>query len=161
MKIGVLADTHIPERAEGIPIKVLDDFKNADLILVAGDLTTVTVLDKLKKIAPVTAVFGNMDLQDVVKVLKRKEVVKCGKFKIGIFHGSVAPDKLVDQLKAEFQEDKVDIIVFGHSHHPMNEYVGKILFFNPGSPTDKVFAPYNSYGILEINDKIKAEIKRL
>lgn len=161
MKIGVLADTHIPDRAEDIPAKVMEEFKGVDLILLAGDLTAISVLNKLKKIAPVTAVYGNMDLQDVVSVLKRKEIVKCGKFRIGIFHGFTAPDKLVDQLQKEFKEDKVDVIVFGHSHRPMNEYVGKTLFFNPGSPTDKVFAPYNSYGIIEINDKIKAEIKRV
>jgi predicted phosphodiesterase len=43
----------------------------------------------------------------------------------------------------------------------MNEKIGKILFFNPGSATDKVFAPYNSYGIIEVNDKIDAKIIKI
>lgn len=161
MRIGVLADLHIPDRAEDIPAKILEDFRGVDLILLAGDLTIPFVLERLKNIAPVVAVAGNMDLPEVAKDLKRKEIVKCGKFNIGLFHGIGHPDRLVELLKQEFKNDKVDAIIFGHSHRPMNEYIGKVLFFNPGSPTDKVFAPYNSYGILEINDKIKAEIKRL
>jgi len=161
MRIGVIADTHIPDRADDVPQQILEDFKHCDLILVAGDLTTSFVLQRLKKIAPVTAVFGNMDLPEVVNVLKRKEVITCGRFRIGLFHGFGHPDRLVEQLKNEFKDDNVDVIIFGHSHRPVNEYVGKTLFFNPGSPTDRVFAPYNSYGIIEVNDKIKAEIKRL
>lgn len=161
MRIGVLADTHIPDRAQDIPAKILEDFRGADLILLAGDLTIPFVLNRLKKIAPVTAVFGNMDLPEVVKILKRKEIITFGKFKIGLFHGFGHPDKIIEQLKTEFKDDQVDIIVFGHSHSPMNEYIGKTLFFNPGSPTDRIFAPYNSYGVIEINDKITAQIKRL
>ena len=46
--------------------------------------------------------------------------------------------------------EKPDIIVFGHSHLPMNEYIKGVLYFNPGSATDTVFAPYRSYGIIEI-----------
>ena len=55
----------------------------------------------------------------------------------------------------------MDVIVFGHSHSPVNELRDGILFFNPGSPTDKIFAKYNSYGILTINKEIKGEIIRL
>jgi hypothetical protein len=57
--------------------------------------------------------------------------------------------ELVAQI---FEKDKVDIIVFGHSHNPVNETRDGILYFNPGSPTDKMFSPYNSYGIIEINE---------
>ena len=61
----------------------------------------------------------------------------------------------------EFKKDKVDIIIFGHSHTPENKKIDGILFFNPGSLTDKDFAPYNSYGILELNDEIEAKIIRI
>ena len=53
------------------------------------------------------------------------------------------------------------MLVFGHSHQPMNEIKDGILHFNPGSPTDKIFAPFNSYGILEINDKINGKIIKI
>ncbi|PIQ84899.1 MAG: hypothetical protein COV73_06465, partial [Candidatus Omnitrophica bacterium CG11_big_fil_rev_8_21_14_0_20_43_6] len=53
-------------------------------------------------------------------------------------------------LKDAFKEDGCDLIIFGHSHKSMNEKIGKILFFNPGSATD-IFAAYNSYGIIELS----------
>ena len=56
----------------------------------------------------------------------------------------------------------VDAIIFGHSHEPVNMVKNGVLFFNPGSPTDKIFAKANSYGILEITDKkIEGKILRL
>ena len=161
MRIGVLSDTHISDRGKEIPPKILEDFRGADLILLAGDLTALFVLERLKKIAPVVAVAGNMDTPEVARTLKRKEIIACGKFRIGLFHGLGPPSGLIDRLKEEFKDDKVDVIVFGHSHNPVNEYIDGVLYFNPGSPTDKVFSRYNSYGIIEINDEIKAHIKRL
>ena len=73
--------------------------------------------------------------------------------------------KMVDQIeehavKEAFQE-KLDVIVFGHSHTPLCEWQEGTLFFNPGSVTDTIFAPYRSCGILEINDEVKGTIVRL
>lgn len=161
MKIGVLADIHIPQRADKLPDRLLGELKGVDLIILAGDLTVASVLKSLKEIAPVVAVRGNMDQPEVSSILNNKEIVTAGKFRIGVFHGFGSPHRLVEVLKDEFKGDKVDAIVFGHSHQPMNEYRDGVLFFNPGSPTDKVFAPYNSYGIIEIDDQIRAEIKKL
>ena len=67
-------------------------------------------------------------------------------------HGWGAPLNLIDVLKTAFKEDNPDIIIFGHSHKPMNELIGTTLFFNPGSATDAA-AGDNSYGIIEINDR--------
>ena len=64
-------------------------------------------------------------------------------------------------VQKEFKDKKVDVIVFGHSHHPMNEIKDGILFFNPGSATDTVFAPFRSYGVLEISDVIKGRIIKI
>ena len=63
MLIGVISDTHIPYRATNIPKKVFEEFKDVDLILHAGDIEELSVLDELKKIAPVKAVNGNCDYQ--------------------------------------------------------------------------------------------------
>ncbi len=161
MKIGVIADTHIPDRARDLPAKIIEEFSHADMIIHAGDFTAKEVLDKLKTLAQVRAVHGNMDPFEIVEALPRKEIINCGKFTIGVFHGSGNPACIIDQLKNEFKNDKVDIIIFGHSHKPMNERIDNILFFNPGSPTDTIFAPFNSFGIIEINDKINARIVKL
>lgn len=162
MRIGVLADTHIPDRAREIPGRILEDFKNVDMIIHAGDLVELSVLDKLKgACCDVRAVWGNMDPYEVRKKLPEKEIIKIANYKIGVMHGYGYPHKLIDLMKEVFKEDRVDLIIFAHSHSPLNEKKDNILYFNPGSPTDKIFSPYNSYGIIEINDKIEAKIIKI
>ena len=64
---------------------------------------------------------------------------------------------MIETVRSEFKG--VDAIIFGHSHAPINMTKDGILFFNPGTPTDKIFARTNSYGILEVTDKeIKGNI---
>ena len=116
----------------------------------------------LKKIAKVEAVYGNMDSRKTMSILPEKKILSIKGKKICLMHGHGRPDQLVDVLKQEFSKENPDVIVFGHSHTPMNEYIDGVLFFNPGSSTDTVFAPYRSYGIIEIsNGKIEAKIHKL
>lgn len=162
MRIGVISDTHISDKAQELPEKILEGFAGVDMIVHAGDLVDLDVLKKLKSVCTVVlAVWGNMDPPEVRSQLHEKEIINVARFKIGLMHGYGAPSRLIDVLSAEFKDDKVDVIIFGHSHNPVNEKKGNVLFFNPGSATDKVFAEYNSYGILEINDKIEAKIIKL
>ncbi|MFA5115246.1 MAG: metallophosphoesterase [Candidatus Omnitrophota bacterium] len=162
MKIGVISDTHIPERATEIPPKALEGLKGSDLIIHAGDISRLQVLEELKKVcANVKAVWGNMDPEDIKNGFPRKEIITAGSHKIGVMHGWGHPGSLLRVLSEEFRGEDVDTVIFGHSHQPFNEYHNGILYFNPGSPTDKIFSPYTSYGILEINDKIEGRIVRL
>jgi hypothetical protein len=162
MKIGVISDTHIPDRINKLPEGILEDFKDADMIIHAGDLVDLAVLDDLGHICKnIKAVWGNMDPYEVHKKLPEKEIIQAGRYKIGLMHGYGHPNALIDLMTKEFKDDNVDIIIFGHSHQSFNEKRQGIIFFNPGSATDKIFAPYNSYGIIEINDKIEARIIRL
>lgn len=162
MKIGIIADTHIPDRAKEIPQQILDDFKKVDMIIHAGDFVELALLDKLKTICTcVEAVWGNMDSQELKNKLPEKEIIKVGNFKIGIMHGSGSPHMLIERLSSVFKNDGVNLIIFGHSHSALNVKRGDIVFFNPGSPTDKIFSPYNSYGIIEIIDKIEARLIKI
>ena len=162
MRIGVIADTHIPDRAKVIPDKIMEDFKSVDMIIHVGDLVDLKVIKQLKSICPnVKAVYGNMDPYEVRKELPEKEIINIGKYKIGVMHGNGPPSKLVELLTAVFKDDGANIIIFGHSHSGFNEKKGGILFFNPGSATDKINSAYNSYGIIEINDEIEARIIKL
>jgi hypothetical protein len=162
MKIGVIADTHIPDRAKDIPQQILNAFKGVDMVIHAGDLVELSVLDKLKTACKdIKAVWGNMDPYEVRRVLPEKEIIRAGNYKIGIMHGYGPSNKLIDLLAEIFKEEAVNIIIFGHSHSAVNEKKDDILYFNPGSPTDKIFALYNSYGIIEINDKINAKIVKV
>jgi putative phosphoesterase len=162
MKIGVISDTHIPDRAKEIPKKILEDFKKVDMIIHVGDLVDFNVIEKLQSVCSnVRAVWGNMDRENVRRQLPEKEIINAGNYRIGIMHGWGAPNKLIEVLTSAFKNDNVDIIIFGHAHYSVNERKNNILFFNPGSATDKIFAPYNSYGIIEINDKIDARIIKI
>lgn len=162
MRIVVISDTHIPDRASDLPPKLLEEIKNADMLIHAGDFVSLRFLNELKAISKnVKAVCGNMDPEEIRKALPQKEIFKAGNFKIGIFHGLGAPLKIFELLEAEFKNDKLDIIIFGHTHQVFNEKKGDTLYFNPGSATDKACVDCNTYGILEINDKINSKILKI
>jgi uncharacterized protein len=162
MKIGVISDTHMPGNAKALPARLCAELKGCDMVIHVGDMVTAVVAQDLKKICPnLKAVYGNMDPAEVRKQFPEKEVIPVGKFRIGIKHGYGPPEKLLGLMGEAFKDDNVDMIIFGHSHNPLNQKIGKIIFFNPGSPTDEIFAPYKSFGIIEINDKIEAKIVKL
>ena len=155
MKIGVVADTH----SRALPKPMLNDFKRVDFIIHAGDFCSLDVAQQLKKIKDVKGVYGNMDDQDIRKAFPRRQLIKVGSVTIGVVHGNGPSAKIFEVVKNEFQTDKVDAVIFGHSHQALNETKDNVLYFNPGSPNDTMFAPYCSYGILEIADKdIKGKI---
>lgn len=159
MKIGVLSDTHVPMAAAALPARVFELFKGVDLILHAGDIVELSVLDELRAIAPVEAVAGNMDGSVVHQMLPQKKVLSLGRFTAGLIHGKYKIDVQREMIRREFSQ--VDLIVYGHSHAPFWGKVDGVYFLNPGSPTDKRYAPYNSVAILEAGDELKAEIIRI
>ena len=150
-RILVLADTHIPRVARDLPAEIYDEIKNVDMIIHAGDFVEKDLLDKLEGLKETKAVYGNMDSPFLQRLLSLKQIIQIGKFRIGIVHGHGAPQDIVETVTKEFKG--VDAIIFGHSHSALNMVKDGILFFNPGSPTDIVFASSNSYGILEADDE--------
>ncbi len=178
-KIGVISDTHITNKGMNLraawnrfltrgdqPLsEVLQrEFNEVDLIIHCGDLVELWVLDMLKEIAPVEAVAGNMDGSEARQELPVKKNLEIDGLKFGIIHGGGSPHGMIDRIAPEFSG--VDAILFGHTHAPFAESRDGIFFFNPGSPTDRRFAPYNSLGILSIDStnpeqKIKSNIIRL
>jgi len=159
MRIGVISDTHISSMDQELPPELLKVLEKVDLILHAGDILILPVLDELNAIAPTEAVCGNMDKAETRAALPGKRIVAAGGRKIGLIHGSGPPFGLANRVRREF--DDVDIVVFGHSHRPYNKTKGGVFLFNPGSPTDTFFAPYRSCGIITIEEEITAEIIRL
>ena len=130
----------------------MDDFQSVDLIIHAGDFCTIADLKIFKKLKKTYAVFGNMDGLELRQVLPERDIFEVEGKRIGLYHGHGAPDRVLDFVKAEFKHEGVDIVIFGHSHHAINKTIDNVLYFNPGSPTDVVRAPYCSYGILEIKN---------
>jgi len=161
MKIGVISDTHIPYAAQELPAKALDLFAGVDAIIHAGDYQDVSVIETLRSKAPFYGVAGNMDAHEIRAIVPEKTVVELGGFSIGVMHGGGSPNGLEDRLLSAFKAEHVDVIIYGHSHNPVNHRINNILLFNPGSPTDKRFARCNSIGILTIQETITGEIIEL
>ena len=151
MLIGLISDTHIPDRAKEIPQKVIDAFKDVDLILHAGDLTSMEVIEELEKIAPVMAIQGNMDRVNGIDLPKAR-VIKAEDLRIGLVHGEVYPRADTQQLLYLARQLDADILVSGHSHQPKIEQSEGLLLLNPGSPIVPRLAD-RTVMLLEINKK--------
>jgi putative phosphoesterase len=150
MKIAVLADTHV-HMLEHLPKKIIDAISTVDLIIHAGDFTDVQVLKELKQLRRVKAVQGNMDSTELKNILPVKEIVEIENKRIGVTHGSGAPWGIEERVRKMFESDRIDIIVYGHSHQSQNKVINGILLFNPGKATD-------SFGILTIDGEAEGEI---
>lgn len=160
MRIVVISDTHA-HSLEELPKPIIDACKKSDLIVHCGDYTSKELLDELKRLGKFKGVHGNMDSDEIRKELPEKEIFKIGKTNIGIIHGWGAPFGLDDRVRKVFENEKVDLIIYGHSHFPYNELKDNIWFFNPGSATGSFPAFQKTYGLITIDKEIKCEIVRL
>jgi putative phosphoesterase len=160
MKIVCISDTHISDRYEALPPVLLKELSRVDLIIHAGDFTSLEFYEKLKTIKPLRAALGNLDALELRAHLKEKETFTVNKFKVGIMHGFGRPDSVLENVKKSFDQS-YDLIVFGHTHNTLNEKIGKTIFLNPGSPTDKIFSACNSYALIEIEDTINVKIIKI
>jgi len=150
MRIAVLADTHT-DRLEHLPRKVIDALSGVDLVIHAGDFTDLQLLTDLKRLKEVKAVHGNMDSRQLKSILPIKELIEANGKRIGITHGSGAPWGIEERVREAFESDRVDIIVYGHSHTSQSKVINDILFFNPGKAAD-------SFGIITIDGDAKGEV---
>jgi putative phosphoesterase len=149
-QLGIISDTHIPH-FKRIPEAVWKHFANVELIIHAGDLSTLTVLEQLATIAPVEAVQGNIEQDDVVQKLPIKREILVGNCRIGVVHILGNAQYYARTARQEFPNARV--VIFGHSHNPYNqEHEGQLLF-NPGSANDRRRQPTCSIGKLFIDDK--------
>lgn len=155
MRILVLSDTHIPIAADALPAIIDEEARRADCCLHAGDLITYEVYEHLAKLVETHAVCGNMDDQPVIDKLPNKKIIKLEDVTIGLTHGRGAPDAVIPNVDKIFAHEyaSIDMFVFGHSHIPTNEVINGKIYFNPGSPTDTMFAAKRTYGIIEIRGK--------
>jgi len=162
MRIVVFSDTHIPARAPRLPKELLEAAREADMVLHAGDFTNEETLWAFGGLPRFTAVAGNMDGAAVRSALKDFEIIEAEGVRILLTHGWGPPGPLPNLLRRHFDGENVGVIVYGHSHRAFNEVRDGVLLFNPGSPTDRVFAPYRSYGVLEVeNGRARGRIVRL
>lgn len=151
MKIGVLSDTHMKAPTELLDYILDEIFAETSLILHAGDIVAMSVLQKLED-RKVLAVCGNMDDFQVAGVIPQTRIVEVENKKIGIVHGWGSKDGLRERILSSFEPQSPEIIVYGHSHAPFWGQVGGTMMFNPGSASYSMFSEDCTVGLLEIED---------
>ncbi len=140
MRVLVLADTHVPDHARALPASLAPHLEWAELILHAGDATSADVLVELSASAPVRAVVGNMDGWDVPGWGAAEQLeLELEGVRVAMLHDSGARHGREARLRRRFPD--AGVIVFAHSHQPVNEVADGVRFLNPGSPTWKRRAP--------------------
>jgi putative phosphoesterase len=152
--MGLISDTHIPARAKAIPNRVFEIFQNAHLIIHAGDLTRMSILEELQQMAPVVAVHGNMDTKSVKQKLPVMNSVEVYDWKIGVTH-SLRFFSRTGGFKDGGKNKGFHVFVAGHTHRPSLKYKEGVLLINPGSPTNPIppFLTKSSVALLKITKK--------
>lgn len=170
--LGVVADTHVPDRMRALPPALWAALAGVDAILHAGDLSSLSVLRALEQVAPVYAVAGNRDL---LLRLPLDRVLTFGGVQIGLTHGhggwrqylpvrlrtlllgegaslsAAGTAAMLQRVRRRF--GAVQAVVFGHTHRPINQVVDGALLFNPGSLGPDYRAPHGpAIGRLVIAD---------
>lgn len=168
MKIGVIADTHIPDLRRSLPARVMEIFSSVEIVLHAGDITALPVLQQLQESVSLTfAVYGEDDTSEVRQYLQESQVLEFGGLRVGLIHGNRDPRQELNNRIARWLRrnpytpeyisyilsrfNNVDAIVFGHTHMPYAKVHDGVFMFNPGSINP--FRSESSVGLLEIDNR--------
>ena len=149
MNIVAISDTHAPRRWKSCPPAVAAHLRGADLILHAGDVCTASVLDELSQYAPVHAVLGNNDRQDVAAWGAPETLsLDLDGLPVAMIHDSGPAAGRLGRMRRRFPG--AGLVVFGHSHIPLDADADGLRIFNPGSPTDRRRQPHGTIGLLTV-----------
>jgi putative phosphoesterase len=163
-KVLVVGDTHSVS-FESLPKMMLQLIREVDWVIHVGDYTSVDVLSGFirKKGPRFRGVYGNADPLQVRNRLMEKDIIEISNKKIGIIHpasgGSSRDTK--KKVQAEFKNDDLDAIIYGHTHESNIEIVDGILLINPGKGylEKSYFGPPPSLAILRIGKRITGNIE--
>lgn len=154
MKIGIISDTHGLLRPE-----VFDAFQGVDYILHAGDVGDSDILIELEAIAPVTAVWGNVDRGELRETLPEVAEVELGGAKVVVIHGQQFGSPKPEAVAAEYPD--ADLVVFGHSHQPVIREVDGTLAINPGSAGPARFSQPVTVAVAEVGQSVAISARRI
>jgi uncharacterized protein len=160
VRIGVLSDTHIHDMKD-IPVSLLNIFKSFDLVIHLGDFACLELVEYFRSFNNFYGIAGNHDPHSVKAILPRADVIEVNGKRLGLLHGYWFPFFTQERSIARFRKEKVDAILYGHTHVIRNEMVQNTLFFNPGSIFALWPAPWKTYGIVNVGDTLKGEIVSL
>jgi uncharacterized protein len=138
----------LPRGSRRLSAECLRELERADLILHGGDVVTASVLQELEALAPVEAVYGNMDEPALREALPERRVVEVEGARIGLVHIAGPSVGREERLSSWFPG--CDAVIYGHTHVPQVEQHRGAWILNPGSPTERRRAPQRSMLVLEI-----------
>jgi len=165
--VGVISDTHLDTATPDLINALSSHFSDVTTILHAGDVTNPVVLDEIEAHGwRVLAVQGNMDLHPGLVSLPQTRIVDFGGIRIGLCHGWGGPEGIRMRVLGRFNGTRPGLVVYGHTHRADDHVEAGVRFINPGSPTDRRYAPFCSLGRLHIlpdgkPEDIQFEIVRL
>jgi uncharacterized protein len=163
VQLAIVADTHLPRGKRLLPQACVQRLRAADLILHAGDLSTVDVLRMFEALGPpVAAVHGNVDAPELRALLPATRIVEADGARIAMVHDAGPAKGRLARMRRRFPD--ADAVVFGHSHIPLYERADDgFQIFNPGSPTDRRRQPWHTMGLARVRarDKIEFELVEL
>ena len=161
MLVAVVADTHLPRGARTLPPECVRRLRAADLVLHAGDHSSLASLEELRALGPpVHAVHGNADEPALRELLPKDLVVEAGGLRIGMTH--VPGPRVGREARLAARFPGCAAVVYGHTHIPQLDRHGKVWILNPGSPTERRRAPARSMLELRVGeDGLRPELIRL
>ncbi len=150
MEIAIISDTHLPRGSRALPDACIERLKAADLIVHAGDFSRLEILEELRTLGPVVAVYGNTDDARLRSALTESATVPLGEGrKLAVVHDAGPSQGRLRRLSSRFPG--TDAVVFGHSHIPLHQRAPDgFQIFNPGSPTDRRRQPRHTMGICRV-----------
>ncbi len=160
MEIAIISDTHLPRGRRRLPAACRERLRAADLIVHAGDLMRLEVLDSLRALNRVVAVHGNVDDAAVRAALPETALVTGGRHRIAVVHDAGPAAGRLGRLRARFPE--ADAVIFGHSHIPRHERAADgFQIFNPGSPTDRRRQAHHTMGLCQAGHELEFQLVEL
>jgi uncharacterized protein len=159
--VAAIADTHLPRGARRLPEACLERLAAADLILHAGDVSSLAAFRELEAIGPpVQAVHGNADETALRELLPAELVVELEGVRLGLLHSPGPAAGRAERLLRRFPG--CDAVLFGHTHLPLVERHGETWLLNPGSPTERRRGPFRAMLELELaGGEVRPELVRL
>jgi putative phosphoesterase len=159
-KVLIISDTHCESMAQ-LPQKIVDEIKNVDVVVHAGDYTNIILIEELAEIKTFYGVYGNMDSYEIKNRLPDKLIIELEGFKIGITHPPEGgPPFNIKRRVKNIIKEKTDAIIFGHTHKPEISEFENILYLNPGSAKTSVFHP-QTFILLNVSDKLYPKIVKI
>jgi putative phosphoesterase len=153
----VISDTHM-HRLEDFSSALKEMLNQVDLILHMGDFVCMDLVDSLRKMNNFHGIAGNHDPHSIKALFPKTDLIEVNGKRLGLLHGYWFPFFCQDRSLARFRKEKVDAIIYGHTHVIRNEVAHDILFFNPGTASAMWPAPWKTFGILNVGENIEGEI---